>query len=111
MDIDFQRPIAAKAYIPFKFITQGVLVDGILNARAVYLQAGKPGDRLKLDLDAPKIIVQIDETGFEEHWNRLRVVALRNHFKERGLSRKDARLAVAEHLAAMRQISNFRFPA
>lgn len=107
--LDFQRPIAAKAYIPFNVLAQGILVDGILNARAVYLQAGRPGDRIKDDFDAPRIIVQIDETGFKEQWDRILVAALRGQFRERGLGRKEVQLAVAERLAELRSISNFRF--
>jgi len=45
--LDFERPIEARAVLRFSIANQGILVEAALTAKAMYLQAGKPGDRLR----------------------------------------------------------------
>jgi hypothetical protein len=50
---------------------QGILVEGILQANGLYIQAGKVGDRLKHDLNLPKILIEVPDTGIGSLWNKL----------------------------------------
>src|SRR6266536_2359847 len=45
--LDFERPIEARGVLRFSIANQGILVEAALTAKAMYLQAGKPGDRLR----------------------------------------------------------------
>jgi len=96
LHIQLVRPVAAELYIPFDLPGKGVLVDGLLEARAFYLQDGKPGDRIKHDIDHQRLIVQVAHAGFETEWPAVFKTALLNDFRKRGLKLGPARAAADE---------------
>ena len=71
LDLQFEAPVEVRLVIPFSIETQGILVDSIVSTGAVYLQAGQPGDRLREKMFAPRVLVEIPETGFQPEWERL----------------------------------------
>ncbi|HCT75317.1 MAG TPA: hypothetical protein DGG94_04300 [Micromonosporaceae bacterium] len=109
--LDFLRPIAAAAVLSFEIGRQGILVDGVLTARAVYLQAGKPGDRLIHDPDKPKLLVEIAATEFRKKWDGLFLKGLTAAIrKEQGVSKKLARTSAELAIEELRSITGFRMP-
>jgi len=104
----FCRPTERVAIIEFEMPKQAALVDQILTAGAVYLQPGKPGDKLLQDLAAPKVIVEIPDTGFRPYWEKIYRKIVIDNFRKSGLSRAEARKAAADVIAKLREIGRFQ---
>lgn len=105
----FTRPAARVAIIEFEIVKQGILVEHALMSQALYIQAGKAGDRLIYDLDLPKMLIEVPETGFRAHWDKLyhdavvaRIVA------EGGLARKAAKAAASSYIQEIREVARLR---
>ncbi|SCB59113.1 hypothetical protein GA0061105_106159 [Rhizobium aethiopicum] len=106
--IRFLRPTERVAIIEFDISKQGALVDQILTAGAVYLQPGKPGDRLVDDFAVPKVIVEIPDTGFRSHWEKLYLKIVSRRLRKSGLTRREAQKAASEIISKMREIGRFQ---
>src|SRR5438132_911761 len=50
--LEFERPVESRILIEFELAKYGGLVDQVIEAQLVYLQAGIPGDRLITTQDA-----------------------------------------------------------
>jgi hypothetical protein len=95
--LKFERPIVAECAVVFKMPLHAGLVDQILIARGVYLQTGKPGDRVATTLDSPRLLAEVvDHPKFAAYWEYLypRIIARRLREEEK-LSRKEAK-AIAQ---------------
>ncbi len=107
--IDFKKPIETTIHLIFDIAHQGGLVDLIMNSKALYLQPGRQGDRLKNTMDNPRIIIEIPDTGFQciwiDKWKKTTSKQLRNQ----GLSRREARKASQELIDRLRETFSFRF--
>jgi len=55
-------PTERAAVIEFEIVKQGILVEHILQSNGLYIQAGKVGDRLKHDLNRPKMLIEVPDT-------------------------------------------------
>jgi hypothetical protein len=109
--LDFERPIETRVALRFSIERQGILVDAALKSRAVYLQAGRPGDRLVHDLNRPKMLLDLPDTGFRPKWDRLLLERMTDVVAKRGgLSRNEAKLRAELMIAEMRQLTSFRMP-
>ena len=86
--LDFQRPSELKALLEFDVAGQGLLVDSILDARAVYLQDGMSGDRLPTTMDHDRMIVEV--TARPPKWNRLLKRELERDCRRKGSTRQQA---------------------
>jgi hypothetical protein len=106
--LSFRRPIETTAILDFDIVTQGILIDQILMAKVLYLQPGRPGDRLKTTLDAWRIFVEVPETGFREKWEKLFQKRLARNMKTKGLGNKQAKEAAAEAIKVMRAVGRVR---
>lgn len=108
--VQFIRPVETFAVLEFDILRQGVLVDQILYTRSLYIASGRPGDRLKHDIDRPKIIVEIVAPEFTKAWDQIYFKTLEKHFRLEGFSRSRAARAAEEVIAKMRALGSFRFP-
>jgi hypothetical protein len=109
--LDLLRPIETRLILAFSIERQGILVEAALTARAIYLQAGKPGDRLKRDLDRPKMLVELPETGFRPIWDQLVVDQMTGVFaRQSGLPRRKARPQAIAFLNEIKKLTDFRMP-
>ncbi|ARQ61134.1 UNVERIFIED_ORG: hypothetical protein GGE64_001207 [Rhizobium etli] len=104
----FLRPAERIAIIEFEITKQGALVDQILTAGAVYLQPGKPGDKLLHDLEVPKVIVEIPDTGFRSYWEKIYLKSVFGQLRKSGLTRAEAQKAASDVVSRMREIGNFQ---
>jgi len=88
-----------------------MLVEAALTSRAIYLQAGKPGDRVKHDPGRPKLLVELNATGFQSKWDDLYLQRMVTVFAERlGKPRREARPYAEDYIRRLRMITEFRMP-
>lgn len=101
--LEIKKPSKCLAVIAFDIETQGVLVDQILWAQGVYLQPGRPGDRLVTTMNNPKILIEIPANRtFRRQFNRIYEKALYRTFRKAGMSRSDAKTSVRSYLEEWR---------
>lgn len=109
LTLDFERPVEAEALLMFSIERQGRLVDLILRSRALYLQAGKPGDRLSTALEEPRILLTLPDTGFAEYWDGVYLKRMTEVIRrDAGIPRAQARGAARELIETIRRAEAFR---
>ncbi len=111
LELQFDRPMEVQASLCFSIEDEGILVDAAVRAQAIYLQAGEPGDRLRDDVNAPKLLVELPSTGFETRWEKAflgRMTAVLA--KKMGLPKRKARPHAFKLIDEMRETALFRFP-
>ena len=101
---DFHRPVRCSCAIEFEVPRQSILVDLALGAHGLYLQPGRPGDKLSRVMDRPKILIEIE--GDFPDWNDLYRRAVVADMRRRGLSRKVARRAAPRYIEEQRKLFN-----
>jgi hypothetical protein len=106
--LSFKRPIETVAVLEFDIVKQGILVDQILTARVLYLQAGRRGDRFITTLDARRIFVEVPDTGVWKYWDKLLHKHLAKYMKTHGTTRQQAKQAAAQAIEDMRTVGQFR---
>ncbi len=108
----FTKPSQCIVMVEFDLEKQGILVDQILWAKGVYLQPGRPGDRLATTFDTPRILVEVTANGaFAKRFRSARKKALFRSFRDKGMSRTDAKNAVGALLRELQSVlyRNMRF--
>ncbi|WP_157361757.1 hypothetical protein [Haloechinothrix halophila] len=109
--LDFARPIEKRVIVRFSIEHQAILVECALAAGAVYLQAGKPGDRILHDVNRPKMLVEINASGFRAKWDELllqRITTLVSD--ESGSTRREAEPIARELIQELQKFARFRMP-
>lgn len=102
----FLRPSELVAIVEFDLQrNHGVLVEQVLSAKALYIQAGREGDRLKHDLNLPKVILEVPELGFRRIWDKIYSRHATAQMRERGLNRADARRAAKHAIDELRELA------
>jgi hypothetical protein len=110
LTLKFFRPIETQFAIEFLTEKHHALVDGVLHARGFYLQVGIAGASLSANLHDPKIIVEVPDTGFLPHWNRIMSHVLVDRFRKNGFSKREANTAASDYVKTMRQFWAVRRP-
>jgi hypothetical protein len=87
---------------------QGGVVDQIVQSQGLYLQGGRPGDRLASTLDHERILVEVPSRKFRPEWDRILRKALTKDYRRRGLSRGDARDATDSFISHWRELTSKR---
>lgn len=108
----FTKPSQCVVIVKFDLESQGILVDQILWAKGVYLQPGRPGDRLATTFDTPRILVEVTANGaFAKRFRSARKKALFRSFRYKGMSRIDSKNAVRALLGKLESVfyRNMRF--
>jgi hypothetical protein len=106
--LTFQRPSQVVVLLEFDVAEQGILVDSILTAKALFLQPGKKGDRLSATLSSPRLLVEVPDLGFKEEWDRIWSTALAKRLRKDGLGRQTARRGASDAISLMREVEGFR---
>lgn len=106
--LNFIRPAEMTAILEFDVVEQGCLVEQILHSNGLYLQAGKPGDKIRTTLDAPRIFIEVPDTRFRPIWDRIFRKHLTKYARLDGVSRQEARNRVAAWIKEWRKFGNFR---
>lgn len=97
------NPSRCMILLEFNLVDHGVLVEQIVEAQGLFLQAGKTGDRLSNTMNHNRILLEIPSRDFRDEWDRIWKKALFKDFRERGVSRVKAKEAVAELINQWRQ--------
>ncbi|HCI6640827.1 TPA: hypothetical protein NPP35_001625 [Klebsiella variicola subsp. variicola] len=100
----FERPVEMKLAISFEVLRHAPLIEGILISKALYLQPGKPGDKIGDDFSAPKILVEIPERTTFDIWESILNKAIKKKLKKEGVQRKNLKKAADEHNALIKGI-------
>jgi hypothetical protein len=102
------QPQRCGIYLEFDIVSQGVLVDQILQNEMLYIQPGRPGDRLQHDMDALKVLVEIPFRNLAGVWDLAWREALMRDYRKKGLSRREARIAVRNVISEWRDMASMR---
>jgi hypothetical protein len=109
--LEFKRPVSCNVILEFSLPDMIPIVDLIVGARALYIQPGRPGDRLATTIRSPKIIADVPSDDFSPAWDEILPRCLEREFRRRGLLKREARKAAAEHIRTGRQLRYARlFP-
>jgi hypothetical protein len=107
--LSFIRPVELFMLLEFDIVRQGILVEQALIGQGVYLaQAEGENDRLRNNIDRPKVIVEIPDTGFRKTWDREFYKYLAKDFRTHGLSRSDSKRAALSAIEELRKFSSPR---
>jgi hypothetical protein len=107
--LTFIRPMELFMVLEFDIVSQGILVEQALTGQGIYLtRAERPDDRLRNNLDRPRVIVEVGDTGFGKTWDDLFHKHLAKDFREKGLSRSDSRRAARSAIAELRKLGSLR---
>ena len=107
----FTKPSRCVLMIEFDIRRQGVLVDQILWSHGVYLQPGRPGDRVAATVKSPKIVVEVPRNEvFQGVFDGAYRKALCREFRNEGLSGAQAKRAVDVYLKVHRGAFQRRVP-
>jgi hypothetical protein len=77
--------------LDFDLGRQGSVIDLAMRAHAIYLQAGKPGDRLYRTLDSPRMIAELGGQMPAKKWEDLWAKATIKRLRAKGLGRSEAK--------------------
>ena len=103
--LKFTKPSQCLVMIEFDLEEQGILVDQVLWAQGVYLQPGRPGDRLASTIDNLRILVEVPaNAAFAKRFQSGYRKALFRKFRNSGLSRNDSKNAVRAAMSEMRSV-------
>src|SRR5260370_27006884 len=106
--LTFKRPIELIAVLPFGLAKYDGFVDQIVHAKALYIQPGKEGDRLKYNINDPKIYIEVPNTGFELHWEKIFYRSAFRRMRADGLNRQRAKNAAKLYITEWRKMGRFR---
>ena len=105
------RPMELFFVLEFDIVKQGILVEYALGGEGIYLtKADGPGDRLTNNLNRPKVIFELGDTGFRKFWDELFRKHLAAHFREDGMSRSESRHAARSLIDELKKIGSLRMP-
>lgn len=102
------KPSHCVIILEFNVQEQGGILDQIIQAQGVYLQPGRPGDRLANTLNKEKILVEVPSKQFRSEWDQIFRKQLRKKFRGEGLSRLEARSSTEAFLKDWRQFGSLR---
>ncbi|MBE3180483.1 hypothetical protein V1581_04495 [Enterobacter bugandensis] len=102
LELIFQQPLEYHMVIKFDLSKYLLLVDCIIQSRAIYLQPGKPGHKLSNDINAPKILIEIPARTTFEKWDSILHKHLHKRFVKKGISRSEIKNAVDEFISVRR---------
>lgn len=103
------RPLEFDATIEFDLArNHGILVEWVLASRALYIQAGREGDRLKHDLERPKVIAEVPDLGFRADWDRIYLQHTTSTMRAMGIPRSEARRLAKKSVSETKKIALFR---
>lgn len=106
--LTFSRPSKLTTIIHLDADKQAPVIDQILTAQSLYLQAGAEGDRFITTRDAPKILVEVPAKHFLTPWNEIYHKVVFHRLRKEGFSRQQAKEAARDYINNWRQFGNLR---
>lgn len=107
--LTFVKPSRCLILLSFEIGKYGGLVDQIIHSQGLYIQPGKPGERLSTAFDHPRVLVEVPSREFQPEWDRMLRKATRKRFqREHEMSRAEAKLATEKFITEWRDLSSKR---
>jgi len=101
LNIKFIAPVEQLLMLDFEIVRQGLLVDGILRTRELYLQGIRSNDADQ-EARSPKIRVVVPDTKFDGIWQELLMDELVQRSKALGATEHHARFLAQESIRRWR---------
>ncbi len=108
LSVKLTEPVETDFIIHFITLKHAILIELIIFSQLLYIQAGKPGDRLKNDLDAPKLLVEVPSSHYADEWSDIFSKVMIRHYKKLKYSKKIAKKLVREQREEHIKIRDFR---
>ena len=106
--IQFTNPGRCLILLDFDVARLGGVVDQIVHVEGVYVQGGRPGDRLRGTLDSPRVSLEVPSKEFRPRWERLFRRTQFERFRGMGLNRRRAKAAAEEFIREWREFGSQR---
>lgn len=105
--LEFTYPAEVSVAVEFRGAGRLIVADGVMQAKAVYLQPAESGQNVTEGLDKPKILVEVSGTK-PPRWDRMLLKQIAKRMRRDGLSRKESHDAAVLHLERMREVWKLR---
>ena len=102
LNIQFIAPVKQFLMLDFEIVRQGLVVDGILRTRELYLQGIRSGGEADTQAPSPKVRVVVPDTKFDGIWEELLIAELVQRSKALGASDDHARFLAEESIRRWR---------
>ena len=102
--LKFKNPLELNIAISFDISRHFALIEGIMISRALYIQPGAPGDRIKHNINAPKLLVEIPARTTFDKWDDLFKKTMIKRLKKNGIARNYLKDAANEQIALIRDV-------
>ena len=107
--LTFEKPSRCLILLQFDIEQYGGIVDNIIHSQGLYIQPGRPGDRVRTTRDNPRVLAEVSSREFQPEWNNMLGKAMRKVFqKKHGMSRAKAKLATEKHIDQWRDLLSTR---
>jgi len=101
LNIRFTAPVKQLLMLDFEIVRQGLMVDGILRTRELYLQGVRSGDG-DTQVRSPRVRVVVPNTKFDGIWEELLIGELVQRSKALGATDHHARFLAQESIRRWR---------
>lgn len=88
--MEFSKPMEIEFTIHFYLPTQYNLIDGMVQAKGVYIQTGKIEDSTRKRESDPRILIEVPPLEMKKKWKQLLLSILKKKYKKLGLSKGDS---------------------
>ena len=106
--LDLERPSQCVISMEFDVARQGAFVDQIIRMQGLYVQPGRPGDRLSETMRAPRILVEVPSRQIRPVWDEIFERQLVRRLRKEGLSKREARRKAREMILRWRSATGQR---
>ena len=107
--ISMISPVEIEFIVLFDLHKHYELINLIIKSHLLYIQAGKPGDRLIHDMAKPKLFLEIGSTDFDNKWESIYRKSQRNRFVSLGVKKKDLDAVIKDFNNEWASFSKKRF--
>jgi hypothetical protein len=100
--LEFVQPVACVGVVAFNLSRYAGFVDQIVQNEGLYIQLGRPGDRLKNTLTAPRMVVEIDCDDFRRFWEPIFLREAAKKLRPGGMRERDVKAAAPQFVQEWR---------
>jgi hypothetical protein len=102
---EFIQPVACTAIVSFELRRHAPFVDQIALNEGLYIQPGRPGDRLKNTLGSPRMVVEVNCEHFRPFWEPMFLREAAKKLHRDGMRMRDAKRAAPQLVTEWREFS------
>jgi hypothetical protein len=107
--LTFTRPAEVVAIIEFELKkNHGILIEKIFKTSALYIQAGREGDRIRHDFNRRKVIIEVPETKFKAVWSEIFFTYSVKLMRTKGFDRAEAKRQAKLFITQVREVAALR---